>query len=257
VPDLSDVPRLKHLDLEGCTEIVQIDPSIGILRELRYLYLENCTNLVHNLNIIFGMRSLGSLKISGCSKLLNSKMLMNPGDTGHLEKVDKNTNIIQMRTSSVYKLLMLPLHFFYPPEAQDSLGLLLSSLSFSVPCLFELDISFCNLLRIPDEIGNLSSLEILDLAGNKFMTLPSTVKQLSKLRHLNLEHCKQLKYLPELPTQRKGGKYFMGLYIFNCPNLSDLEHYYSMVFSWMTQNLKVTTPSFISFLTFYVITIYV
>ncbi|QCD87421.1 hypothetical protein DEO72_LG3g1957 [Vigna unguiculata] len=135
---------------------------------------------------------------------------------------------------------MVPFNFLYPPKPEDSLGLVLS-LS-SVPCLVYLDISFCNLLRIPDEIGNLHSLVGLNLGGNKFVTLPSTIKQLSNLERLNLEHCKQLKYLPELPTIKQkniGGYYELGLNIFDCTKLSDMEHCYSMVFSWMTQNLQV------------------
>jgi len=255
VPDLREFPRLTDLKLQGCIELLQI-PSIGILRELSSLNLNNCKKLVLNLNVIFGMSSLRSLFLSGCSKLLNSKMLMDPRHTEHLEKVDKNTNIIQLPTSSVYKLLMFPFQFFSPPKPEDSLGLLMSS-SSCVPCLISLDISFCNLLQIPVEIGNLRSLVKLNLGGNKFVTLPSTIKQLSNLQELNLEYCKQLKYLPELPTiQEKPIDIRLGLYIFYCPTLSDMEHCYRMVFSWMTQNLQVTTPSSFSFLTFSAFTIH-
>jgi len=245
VPDLSDVPLLTDLILEGCTEIIQIDQSIGFLRELQYLNLKNCKKLFLNLNVIFGLSSLRRLILSGCSKLLNSKMLMDQRYTEHLENVDKNTNVIQL---PLYKLLMFPFHFFSPPKPEDSLGLLLSSLS-CIPCLLDLDISFCNLHQIPDEIGNLRSLKYLNLGGNEFVTLPSTIKELSNLQRLNLEHCKQLKYLPELPTIKEKTKvgYYGELYIFDCPKLSEMEKCYSMVFSWMMQNLEVTTIlSFVS-----------
>jgi len=257
VPDLTEVPRLTILNLEGCIELVEIHPSIAVLRELCHLNLGNCKKLVLNLNVISGLSSLNCLSISGCSKLLNSKMLMDPRHTKYVEKVDKNTNVIQLPTSSVYKLLMLPFQFFSQPKPQDSFGLLLSSLS-CVPCLSYLDISFCNLLQIPDEIGNLRSLVILNLGGNKFVTLPSTINQLSNLKNLRLEHCKELKYLPELPTI-KGyiiDSMYSGLFIFYCPKLSDTEHCYGILFSWIMQNLEVTTPSFISFITFSVYTIY-
>ena len=254
MPDLTEVPRLTILNLEGCIELVEIHPSIAVLRELCHLNLGNCKKLVLNLNVISGLSSLEFLSLSGCSKVLNSKMLMDPR---HTEKVDKNTNVIQSATSSVYKLLMLPFQFFSHPKPQDSCGLLLSSLS-CVPCLSRLDISFCNLLQIPDEIGNLRSLVILDLRGNKFVTLLSTIKQLSNLKILSLEHCKELKYLPELPTIKgyKIDSIYSGLFIFDCPKLSDTEHCYGILFSWIMQNLEVTTPSFISFLTFSVYTIY-
>jgi len=57
---------------------------------------------------------------------------------------------------------MLPFHFFYTPKPQHSLGLVLSSLS-CFPSLLRLDISFCNLLKIPEEIGDLRSLVELNL----------------------------------------------------------------------------------------------
>ncbi|QCD87430.1 maintenance of ploidy protein MOB1 [Vigna unguiculata] len=219
VPNLSEVERLTDLTLEGCIEVVHIDSSIGNLRQLIYLNLKNCKNLVLNLNILSGITSLRTLILSGCSNLHNSKML---------------------RDSKVKKLLMSPFDFLYRPKPQDSCGLSWSLLSFSVPCLVYLDISFCSLLQIPDEIGNLSSLIILNLGGNKFVTLPNTIKRLSNLHCLNLEHCKRLEYLPELPTVKE--RFIdedMSLYIFDCPKLRDMEHCYSTVFSWMMQNLQI------------------
>lgn len=66
MPDLSGVPHLRNLNLQGCTKIVRIDPSIGTLRELVRLNLRNCKNLFLNLNIIFGLSSLVVLNLSGC-----------------------------------------------------------------------------------------------------------------------------------------------------------------------------------------------
>ncbi|KAL5131084.1 TMV resistance protein N [Glycine soja] len=248
MPDLSGVPHLRDLDLEGCTKIVRIDPSIGTLRELVSLNLRNCKNLFLNLNIIFGLSSLVDLNLSGCSKLLNNRLLQKPRETEHMEKIDENRSSIQLSTSSVYEMLMLPFYIFSSWKHEDSLGLLVPYLS-RFPRLFVLDLSFCNLLQIPDAIGNLHSLEELNLGGNKFMTLPNTIKQLSKLQSLNLEHCKQLKYLPELPTpkKRKNRKHVGELITFNCPNLSEMELIYGMVFSWTTQIFEVHWQSSLSF----------
>lgn len=242
MPDLSGFPHLRNLNLQGCTKIVRIDPSIGTLRELDFLNLRNCKNLFLNLNIIFGLSSLKVLNLSGCSKLLTNRLLQKPRETEHMEKIDENRSSIQLSTSSVYEMLMLPFYIFSSWKQVDSLGLLVPYLS-RFPRLFVLDLSFCNLLQIPDAIGNLHSLVILNLGGNKFVTLPNTIKQLSKLRFLILEHCKQLKYLPELPTpkKRKNHKYYGELNTFNCPNLSEMELIYRMVFSWMTQIFEVTT----------------
>lgn len=249
IPNVEGAPHLEYINLEGCVEIVSIDPSIGILRELAILNFKNCINLVVNLNVIFGLRSLRSLDLSGCSKLLNSKLLKNSRETEHLEKIETNRSAIQLSTSSVYQIRMLPFHFLDSQKHEaSSLGLLLPYLS-RFPCLHSLNLSFCNLVQIPDAIGNLYSLERLNLGGNKFVTLPTTIKELPKLQMLNLEHCKQLKLLPELPTVKEkiSDRYvLLGLYIFDCPKFSEMEHCYSMVYYWMMQNLEVMTPSFLS-----------
>ncbi|XP_029125877.1 TMV resistance protein N isoform X2 [Cajanus cajan] len=207
VPDLTGVPRLRDLILEGCINITRIHPSIG------------------------------------CSKLLNNRLLKKPREVEHLENVDKNTSVIQLSTSSLYEILMLPLYFLSSHKHGDSLDLLLPYLS-RFPCLQHLDLSFCNLLQIPDAIGSLQSLESLNLGGNKFVILPTASKELSNLQCLNLQHCKQLKYLPELPTTKQYD--FGQLYIFNCPNLSEMGHCYHMVFSWMIQIFKAFLQSSLS-----------
>ena len=45
-----------------------------------------------------------------------------------------------------------------------------------------------------------SSLKYLTLSWNKFVTLPATINQLSKLETLDLCQCDQLRELPELPS---------------------------------------------------------
>ncbi|KAL2328024.1 hypothetical protein Fmac_021451 [Flemingia macrophylla] len=240
LPDLRGVPRLRGLILTGCVEIGHIDPSIGVLKELTVLNLKGCKNLVLDLNIIFGLDSLKELNLSGCSNLLNNRMLKDLKMTEHLENVDKNRSAIQLSTSSIYEILMFPFYFLSSRKHEVSLDVLLPYLC-RFPCLRHLDPSFCGLLQIPDAIGNLHSLEVLNLGGNKFVRLPTTIKELTNLCELNLEHCKQLKYLPELPTTKgnTSGEYFIGLYIFNCPNLSEMEHCYDMIFSWMIQIFKM------------------
>jgi len=132
------------------------------------------------------------------------------------------------------RLFSRPLHLVYAKAHKDSVSRLLFSLPI-FSCMRELDLSFWNLHQIPGAFGNLHCLECLDLKGNNFSTLPC-LKEHSKLLALNLQHCKRLKYLPELPSRT----YFpsrtymppwsirenlldddtkFGLYIFNCPEL--------------------------------------
>jgi hypothetical protein len=37
MPDFGDIPNLEELNLNGCIKVVQIDPSIGVLRKLYFL----------------------------------------------------------------------------------------------------------------------------------------------------------------------------------------------------------------------------
>nr|XP_048330216.1 probable disease resistance protein At4g19520 [Ziziphus jujuba var. spinosa] len=71
-------------------------------------------------------------------------------------------------------------------------------------CSFkELDLSDCKLTdeAFPEYFGGLVSLEKLNLSRNSFSVLPRSIKKLSNLTHLNLEHCENLTHLgPDLPS---------------------------------------------------------
>ncbi|KAK7247066.1 hypothetical protein RIF29_41942 [Crotalaria pallida] len=188
------------------------------------------------------MNSLEVLNLYGCSKSFNNQLLQKERYTGHLKKVDiSETTTLQYQSRySVHKRLLLPFHCFRCRRHGSSVGLFPS-----FPCLRELDLSFCNLLKIPDAIGCLYYLEILNLGGNNFVGLPSSIKELPRLGNLNLQHCKELEYLFEdlynvLParTEPVCGNYKPGLYIFNCPKLVEMKSWSNMAVSWMIQVIK-------------------
>jgi Leucine-rich repeat (LRR) protein len=253
MPNFLEIPNLELLNLEGCIKLEQVDPSISILRRLSKLNLKNCTNLVSIPNNIIGLSSLKDLNLSGCPKLLNNLALKRQRKIEHLEILDnKESNAQYQSTSFIGKVLKPSFRcsVFQKPD-HHSVSLLLPLWSH-MSCLQYLDLSFCNLVQIPNAIGWLNCLETLNLGGNNFVTLPSSIKELSKLRELNLEHCKQLKYLPELPSETVMPvieTFFVrgGLYIFDCPSLIETECCYRMAFSWMIQLLKVPTPFFFLF----------
>ncbi|XP_058730480.1 disease resistance protein Roq1-like [Vicia villosa] len=248
MPNFKEIPNLECLDLEGCIKLVNIDPSIGTLRRLSTLNLKNCTTLVSIPDNIFGLRSIKDLTIAGCPNLFkfDNKLLEIQRQTEQLEMLDNKDSIIQYQpTSFIYKFLETHFRFLIFRKPEDSVGLLLPSLS-RLSCLQYLDLSFCNLLQIPTAIGLLHCLETLYLGGNNFVTLPTSIKELSKLTRLNLQHCKQLKYLPELPSKnvlqvrRTTDAEFN---IFDCPSLIEMECCYRMAFSWMIEFLQVHMQS--------------
>ncbi|KAG5020635.1 hypothetical protein JHK87_016490 [Glycine soja] len=234
LPPFGEDLILQNLDLEGCKKLRHIDPSIGLLKKLRRLNLKNCKNLVSLPNSILGLNSLQYLILSGCSKLYNTELFYELRDAEQLKKIDIDGAPIHFQSTSSYSR-----------QHQKSVSCLMPS-SPIFPWMRELDLSFCNLVEIPDAIGIMSCLERLDLSGNNFATLPN-LKKLSKLFCLKLQHCKQLKSLPELPSridfQCDEPYYYaisgLGLYMFNCPELVDRERCTDMAFSWMMQVCKV------------------
>ena len=83
------------------------------------------------------------------------------------------------------------------------MGMLTRTLS-SLSSLTDLNLSYCNLQTVPDAIGCcLSSLNHLNLRGNKFDCLPKNIIQLSNLETLFLSDCKDLRLLSELPSNIK------------------------------------------------------
>jgi len=145
-----------------------------------------------------------------------------------------------------------PSDLLYSRAQRDLITYLLPSFP-TFPCLHELNLNFYNLVQIPDVIGKLSCLERLNLKGNNFDTLPN-LKDLFRLYYLNLQHCKQFKYLLHLPSRTnfpsklytrktsylKGFEETMvGLNFFNCLELVERERFTSMIFSWMIQVIQV------------------
>ncbi|XP_019082664.1 PREDICTED: putative disease resistance protein At4g11170 [Camelina sativa] len=75
-----------------------------------------------------------------------------------------------------------------------------SCLSFAgFPCMVEVKLINLNIEDIPDDICQLELLETLDLSGNDFVYLPTSMRQLAMLEYLSLSNCRKLKALPQLP----------------------------------------------------------
>ena len=67
-------------------------------------------------------------------------------------------------------------------------------------CSFtSLDLSYCNLNAIPNDICCLFSLKYLCLSGNNFSCLPESIAQLSRLYWLLVDNCTSLRSWPKLP----------------------------------------------------------
>ncbi|BAT92393.1 hypothetical protein VIGAN_07109900 [Vigna angularis var. angularis] len=249
-PDFTKVPNLERLDLSGCTDLSFVHPSIGLLQQLAFLSLRNCSNLI---SIEFGngfsLSSLRVLHFSGCTKLENTPDFTWTTNLEYLD-FDGCTSLSSVHESIgvLTKLTFLSLRDCTSLVSIPSNNNIMKSLqtldfsgcfqltdlslgkSFRISLIL-LDISFCNLLKVPDAIGDLLCLERLNMEGNNFFFIPSSIHKLRSLTYLNVSHCHWLHRLPYLSTRISSstGRYFKtvsgsrdhrsGLYFFDCPKI--------------------------------------
>ena len=220
IPNLSGASKLEKLILRSCTSLCKIHASVGDLKKLIQLDLKGCKNLSSLPNTICSLMSLKALDLCDCTRL--EKLPENFGNLEGLEELNVNGTAIGLslsftRLKNLKKLsiggcdfplskpskkLLNFLLFRSSPDPHGD-GMLTQTLS-SLSSLTDLNLSYCNLQRVPDAIGCcLSSLNHLNLKGNKFDRLPENIIRLSNLEGLYLSGCKDLVFLPELPLSIK------------------------------------------------------
>ncbi|TXG49764.1 hypothetical protein EZV62_025639 [Acer yangbiense] len=215
-PDFTGVPILKMLDLESCTRLRKVHDSVGLLERLTTLNLKGCKNLVSFPSNVSGLKLLKILNLQRCSKL--DHLPQNLGELEVLEELDAGETAIRQVPPSIAglsKLESLSLcgckvqswwslfwSLFLPRKYFDSMCLSLPRLS-GLFSLKRLDLNDCGLSdgTLPNDLGTLCSLKALRLSNNNFVSLPNSIKRLSKLLILRLENCRSLQSLPELPPE--------------------------------------------------------
>ncbi|KAB2006455.1 hypothetical protein ES319_D11G346400v1 [Gossypium barbadense] len=226
-PDFTTTPKLEALIMEGCTRLVDVHPSIRVLKMLKLLNLIDCTSL-RSLPTRVGMESLETLILSGCSSLVRFPEI--DGKMEHLKTLDlsscykiKYLPVILQQVEFLEELDLSETAIIEPPslifqlenlkilsfneckgpssKLRPNMPLMLPLLS-SLSSLRELKLRDCNLREgdIHSDIFCLSSLTHLDLSGNNFLSIPASITRLPKLKLLMLSSCKELKSLPELLT---------------------------------------------------------
>ncbi|KAE8725127.1 Detected protein of unknown function [Hibiscus syriacus] len=207
-PDFTTASNMEILILEGCTRIVDVHPSVGVLSRLKLLNLRSCTslrnlptkigieslvtlilkdcrNLISLPRSIGGCKCLKTLDLSGCYKVEN--LPENLQQVELLEELDLSETAIAKPPSFIFQLKNLKVlslsrlkglsskiapnlaSLFQLFQRIESVPLMLHSLS-GLRSLGELKLRNCNLHDgdIPSDISCLSSLEKLDLGGNSF-----------------------------------------------------------------------------------------
>ncbi|XP_075657557.1 TMV resistance protein N-like [Castanea sativa] len=218
LPHKISLVALEFFNLSGCSKLKKfpdIVENMSCLSKpfLSEIAIKDCKNLSSLPIAICSLMSLKTLNLSGCSKL--DELPKNLGKIEGLEELDLSgtaitslpSSIIHLKTLKVLslsgcvglssnKLTRFPL--MQPRRSLDPIGMLERSL-IGLCSLTKLDLSYCNVQTIPNDLGCLSSLKRLNLRGNNFVCLPESIIQLSNLRELFIGGCAHLQMLPKLP----------------------------------------------------------
>ncbi|XP_058200243.1 disease resistance protein RPV1-like [Rhododendron vialii] len=170
-PDFSGLNNLQELLLNDCIRLVEVDDSIRFLKKLVVLDMKNCKTLQKLPSSIWMLKTLENLDLSGCSML------------GKYSGIKLSKSLSPFLSSWNFRT-----------KRVDSIGLSLSPV-LGLSCLKELRMKNCNLSCLPNEVGNLISLETLDLGRNNLRTLPDSICNLTLLKKLYLSHC-DVSHLP-------------------------------------------------------------
>ncbi|KAM1661682.1 hypothetical protein TB2_004345 [Malus domestica] len=171
-PDFSSLPNLETLKLSYCKNLVEIHPSIAVLKRLKSLCLD--CHSIKSLPSEFEMDSLEVLSLDDC---YNLKKIPEFGE--HM----KNLKSISFSGSAI-------------EEIPSSIGHLVG--------LKVLHLRYCkNLKKIPEFGEQMKNLESIDLRSSAIEEIPSSIGHLVGLQKFYLDNCKNLKKIPEFGEQMK------------------------------------------------------
>jgi len=218
---------LEKLILKGCSSLVEVHQSIGNLTSVVFLNLEGCWRLKILPESIGNVKSLKRLNISGCSQL--EKLPERMGDMESLTELLANGIENEQFLSSIGQLKYVrrlslrgysfshdspsglsPSSTSWPPSISSFISASVLCLKRLLPTTF-IDWRSVKSLELPYvglsdratycvDFRGFSSLEELDLSGNKFSSLPSGIGFLPKLRVLFVHGCKYLVSIPDVSS---------------------------------------------------------
>ncbi|EOY10030.1 TMV resistance protein N, putative [Theobroma cacao] len=186
--NLSGLYRLERLMLKDCIKLIEVDQSIGDIKTLTVLNLKGCKSLKKLPRTIGSLKSLGELILSGCSTLGDV-----PRDLQNL----KSLRVLNLDGTAICESNSW-LSWLSLKRSKE-----LSFFWASLPCsLVKLSLESCRLSDdvMPTDLSYLPSLKSLNLSRNPIHSLPESIIRLTKLDELLLTCCKELQWLPKLPT---------------------------------------------------------
>ncbi|GMP67559.1 hypothetical protein CsSME_00027501 [Camellia sinensis var. sinensis] len=185
-PDFTGMPNLEKLILKGCTCLVNLHPSIGVLKRLICLNLKDCKSL-KSLPRGIQLESLEVFIVSGCSKL--DKVLVGLEYMRCLSELHLDGTSVSELPPSVG--LLTNLDFISMRDCKN-----LRSIPDSICQLKDLKtliLSGCSKIdKLPQDLGVLDGLYKLRADWTAIRQLPSSIELLKNLGILTLKGCKGL-----------------------------------------------------------------
>ncbi|KAK7343085.1 hypothetical protein VNO80_26048 [Phaseolus coccineus] len=230
IPDLSKAKKLNIIHLSHCESLRKLHPSISALPKLTNLDLSGCTG-IENLNV--HSKYLESLDLEGCSSLKEFSV------TSHeMMFLDLSYTAICALPSSIQFNRKLSHLLLKGCKNLDMLSNALEPGLITAPDHFDctLHSAYLSFLQsLPNIIGHLFCLKSLDLSGTTVENLPESIKNLSMMTLLELDDCRKLVSLSELPPSLK---------ILTAYNSTSLETVFSqlLVFEHMLQSCTPGLP---------------
>ncbi|XP_030470437.2 disease resistance protein L6-like isoform X2 [Syzygium oleosum] len=227
IPDISKCSSLERLTLQ-CSSLERIESFIGNLQLLIELKIEGCRDFTDLPEEIGALVKLKHFSLGGCSSLREL-----PGSIGNLTsliELDLSDTGIRELPNSIGKLKSLRILRF--PVISSIGSQQLPSGICTLVNLEELDLSWHYEMKgeIPVEIGELSSLRILNLEKTRICGIPKTINKLHHLQTLNLSYCHEIQELPELPTSLTR-LHLESRSLLSVPNLSNLTNLVELLLS--------------------------
>ncbi|KAJ4844083.1 hypothetical protein Tsubulata_027513 [Turnera subulata] len=191
--------NVKKLYLDGTT-ITEIPQSIEFFSVLVELSLQNCTRFEILPDSFCRLQSLEKLNLSGCSRFCHFPPLK---WMTSLKYLYLDGTAIECVPSSITQLTRLSTLEMRDCKNLKDVGFLADPLlSYGhLKYLRMVSLDGCGLLQLPAILGDLRSLEILDLSRNRFSSIPLNMEFFSELEYLGLRFCENLTYLPQLPPR--------------------------------------------------------
>ncbi|KAB2602522.1 TMV resistance protein N-like [Pyrus ussuriensis x Pyrus communis] len=231
VPDLSQCPKIKHINLMGCTSLVEIPSYFRQLGKLTVLNLGYCS-LLRNLPEMPGnieyidlrktaieelpssvwssanistlnmqwCKDLKSLPSSGCELKLRNLSFSGCSSLGKFSELPRNITELQLTGTAIKVLPSSIEHLSHLKKIELESCKCLASLPKSIWKLNSLErLNLAGCLKFqcfPEILAPMEHLNFLSLSETAVKKLPSSVKNLIGLQTLQLYRCKKLKSVP-------------------------------------------------------------